>query len=269
MAGVSDANSQENLLTWTMRHEIGHSVDAQIGWEKNFSKNKIFGEWEKHSELDVFKVFLKKEGVKDDIQNFEFKLNREGKDGLGKKEIFLWELIKSQYDQKGKNFSSIYDGMKKFIEQSSIDLFNKTHDCKKVYKQAKKAIRLFEIAKNHPWMFNDGGRKDLEYQGRIYMMRRHYDDWDWDYDDWESYNISARKYAVSNYQFSNVAEWFAEAYAAYYNPKEKAKSRQRLSSEQRDWFEKNLGTYKGHKHFNRKDGRWGQIRVSRYRLAKP
>lgn len=48
MGGVSDFNCQESLLTWTIRHEIGHAVDAMIGWSRNeqMSSDKMFGGWE-------------------------------------------------------------------------------------------------------------------------------------------------------------------------------------------------------------------------------
>lgn len=48
MGGVSYFNCQESLLTWTIRHEIGHAVDAMIGWSRNeqMSSDKMFGEWE-------------------------------------------------------------------------------------------------------------------------------------------------------------------------------------------------------------------------------
>lgn len=46
MAGVSDVNSREKLLSWTIRHELGHAVDNAIGWysQKRYKENR-FGGW--------------------------------------------------------------------------------------------------------------------------------------------------------------------------------------------------------------------------------
>ncbi len=54
-----------------------------------------------------------------------------------------------------------------------------------------------------------------------------------------SYLAEARQNAVSNYQFSTATEWFAEAYAAFYDPK--ATTASALNDATRNWFLKNLG----------------------------
>lgn len=54
MAGISDFNCQETLLQWTIRHEIGHAVDAMIKWSAD--KERIFdGGWKLYNdENDAF-----------------------------------------------------------------------------------------------------------------------------------------------------------------------------------------------------------------------
>ena len=63
------------------------------------------------------------------------------------------------------------------------------------------------------------------------------------YGRWQSYLREARTYAVSNYQFSEPGEWFAEAYAAFYS--DDASARNALSPSVRAWFTVNLGLAPG------------------------
>ncbi|MEU2578725.1 hypothetical protein ACIP3B_36135 [Streptomyces anulatus] len=46
MGGTSDVLANGNLVKWTLRHEIGHSVDKQAGWAQNLKHEPRFGGWE-------------------------------------------------------------------------------------------------------------------------------------------------------------------------------------------------------------------------------
>jgi hypothetical protein len=70
----------------------------------------------------------------------------------------------------------------------------------------------------------------LDIGGRIYQVDQ--------YGTWVSYLRSARERALSNYQFSTSHEWFAEAYAAFYDPN--PAPRGQLSQPVRDWFQDEL-----------------------------
>jgi hypothetical protein len=216
MAGISDANSHENLLTWTMRHEIGHSVDKKIHWEENNSKEEIFGGWQKETKESVFEKMMNTEVIPD-ISNFQ--LNNKPFKKVPQDYLGNWDLIEMSRQKKLIKIS------KEGVEVPEENYFKLT-----------KLYRSFEIAKNSPWTFADGAEKDTCYADRIYMFSQ--------YDEWQSYKKAARDNAVSNYQFSDVKEWFAEAYAAYYNPDPNAASRNRLSPVQKVWFEKTLGKFK-------------------------
>ena len=91
--------------------------------------------------------------------------------------------------------------------------------------------------KNYPFTYDDGG--PVRAGGRIYMVD--------EYGDWVSYLAVARDHAVSNYQFAASNEWFAEAYAAYYNPEKDAASRRRLSPAVRQYFFGRLRAFCGKK----------------------
>jgi hypothetical protein len=86
-------------------------------------------------------------------------------------------------------------------------------------------------ALSQPWMFTDGASDKLGVNGRVFH-RDHYGTW-------VSYLAGARANALSSYQFSSPGEWFAEAYAAFYDPK--GKNRDNLNPSVLEWFKVNLG----------------------------
>lgn len=227
MAGVSDANSQENLLTWTMRHEIGHSVDRQIGWEANMKGQPVCAGWHNETEDNVFIQFLAKHNIGANVYNAMYQLNQV-------QQVPLIQMLQNLTggtvadflaSQRWQAFVAGTPGVPGGINNLVIGL-----------------IRSFDIAKNHPWTFDNGGGNDLDHAGRTYMQGQ--------YGEWESYLTAARGSAVSNYQFSSSGEWFAEAYAAYYNPEPNAASRARLSAAERLWFATNIGLHSGDQNFN-------------------
>ena len=67
-------------------------------------------------------------------------------------------------------------------------------------------------ASNNPWMSNSGAKKLVVKDGgtdRIFHEA-------YASDRWVSYDASARKQAITGYQFRAPAEWFSELYAAYH-----------------------------------------------------
>ena len=212
MAGVSDTNSQERLLPWTLRHEIGHSVDKQIHWKDDYSKERMFGGWVNVNKNEFLKHIICIAMSLDDIFDYKFCTNN----ALLNEEQGASVL---RYKIEGKdNYANIMlmvDG--KAVDSNMFAIIS----------------QKYGMAINHPWMFDDGCRNGLTHNGRVYM-----------YDEYEtpcSYIADARKYAVSNYQFAAAEEWFAEAYAAFYNPDPNAASRERLSDDVKHWFTENLG----------------------------
>ncbi len=215
MAGVSDANSQELLLDWTIRHEIGHSVDKNLGWEDTCSHEDKFGAWTKFEGSDVNDVFKK-------FINRDLELSPQSYPDYD--EIQNNSIVALMAFKAGNKPN---DSKLVLIKKYSLE--NKLDKCK----------RSIEIAENMPWMFNDCCEKDLTIGDCIYMKD--------EYGKWVSFLSSARMYAVSNYQFSAPCEWFAEAFAAYYNPVEGAESRLRLDPEVRAYFFNKVGPFHGKK----------------------
>ncbi|MEM7536179.1 MAG: hypothetical protein AAF639_28610 [Chloroflexota bacterium] len=86
------------------------------------------------------------------------------------------------------------------------------------------------IASKYPFTLTNGG--PTVYNGRVYQKDQ--------YSSWVSYLKSARRHFLSRYQFSSPQEWFAEAYAAYFDPYEDAPFNQ-LNNETVTWFARHLG----------------------------
>jgi hypothetical protein len=57
--------------------------------------------------------------------------------------------------------------------------------------------------------WDGGGTKNVAVDGVVHQMS-------YDWPEWVSYKLDARKQGIHGYQFRAPGEWFAEIYAAYY-----------------------------------------------------
>ncbi|WP_437810164.1 protein kinase domain-containing protein [Sorangium sp. So ce1078] len=213
MGGVSDVLANGNLIKWTMRHEIGHSIDKLIDWKGTLAEDDRFGGWKVHSDTrdteDVARAILAKAGITDDEANSET-------DGFSLVQRFASFL---HPPSRREDMTP--------LEDFPADAASEDPDLKK---KLEKAVDTVKFAMAQPWTLDDGGASKLEVDGRIYHVDH--------YDQWVSYRADARNNAVSNYQFSTPAEWFAETYASYYDPSPAPKAQ--LTQEVRDFFENDL-----------------------------
>ncbi|WP_437956333.1 protein kinase [Sorangium sp. So ce119] len=212
MGGVSDVLAHGNLVKWTMRHEVAHSIDKLVDWRSLAGEDR-FGGWRVHSDTrdfeDVARAILAKAGITGDEANRET-------DGVSLIQTFASFL----------HAPSRREDMTP-LEEFPADAASENPDLKD---KLEKAVRAVKIAMAQPWTLVDGGASELEVDGRIYHVDQ--------YDNWVSYRQDARNNAVSNYQFSTPAEWFAETYASYYDPDPAPKAR--LTQAVRDFFENEL-----------------------------
>lgn len=225
MAGVSNVLAQENLVSWTIRHEMGHGVDAQIKWTEKRGHLPQFGGWKQYEgdEIrEVAKAFVQKAGITAPMYSANLMVG----------ETYLDRYTNNLSKEKNEeNITGLDRLASPYWAKRLKEQWNKTE----LETQARmdEASRIGKIALSHPWTFSDGGGEDLTYDGRIYH-RDHYGTW-------VSYLAAARANALSNYQFSSPGEWFAEAYAAYYDPKPDSPARARIPEAARNWFAHNLG----------------------------
>jgi hypothetical protein len=215
MAGVSDVLARGNLVEWTVRHEMGHAVDHKIKWTARRARLAQFGGWKMYENdnqdgmEEVARVFMGKVGI--DYPDLVVR-------DANKLIDYVVKLLKGESDLK------IGPGSRAEATKHDAQFAEK-------YKELEK---LIGIARAQPWMFPDGGAGQLADHGRVYHLDH--------YGTWVSYLEAQRSgHALSNYQFSSPGEWFAEAYAAYYDPAPASRARARLNDATRNWFEKNLG----------------------------
>ncbi|MFE7115961.1 protein-glutamine glutaminase family protein, partial [Streptomyces sp. NPDC057654] len=202
MAGVSDVLAHGNLVEWTLRHEVGHSVDMRTQWFAQHSEKPEFGGWRTYYPgmlHHVTKAFLGAVGIEDQ------ELTRRLATLIDPDEVRADPGVLKRLPDE------LADGAPDRLE------------------------RLQRVAGNlraafaQPWTLDDGGRAPLEHEGRVYQVSPD--------GLWVSYLTEARDHALSNYQFSDAGEWFAEAYAGYHDPRTVNPPRDRLAPRVVEWFD--------------------------------
>jgi hypothetical protein len=224
MAGVSDVLSREKLVDWTIRHEAGHSVDEQIGFTTTRAKLPQFGGWRTYDHKkpaqaqELATVFLLKAGfTQTDIAK---KLPKK----VDAAERTVTDML-SEMLAAGK--PGIVDA---WADPIAGELKKTKAEVLRLLAAVRKSV---EVGMAHPWTFSDGGGDLVKHGDRMYH-RDHYGTW-------VSYLADARANALSNYHFSSPGEWFAETYAAVYDPRPQSAARDRLTDPVRSWFIQNLG----------------------------
>ncbi|PSM42993.1 hypothetical protein C6Y14_12520 [Streptomyces dioscori] len=201
MGGVSETLAQNNFMKWTLIHEIGHSVDERIDWRTTLSEQDRFGGWQHYgtNHVPVATAILDKVGIGEEHYAAPAE---DGRRTLLEVVLDALDPAKARSDQHLLHhlrdaFPSLPEEVRRGLDQVS---------------------RFGQLALAQPWTFNDGGGDVLRIGPRVY----HVDP----YDHWVSYLHAEREnHALSNYQFSNPKEWFAETYAAFYGSSEAARAR--------------------------------------------
>ncbi|MEX1020869.1 MAG: hypothetical protein WDZ49_14500 [Litorilinea sp.] len=230
--GIGDVHEGRQLLPYTIRHEMGHAVDHKIKFTKTRGRLKQFGGWIQHGGDEdergvhddansdrVIAHFMAKEGLSDD--------NLKAPDNMYTSVSMVLDAAK-----QGNPLPLDLDRYYNNVKHATID--------GETIQKMRRAERKLLKARNSPWMLNDGGAGDLKHNGRVIHLDH--------YNTWVSYDADERtNHGVSNYQFSSPGEWFAEAYAVYYEPDQGVgvRGRNRLNEATKSWLNKNLGPYPG------------------------
>jgi len=180
-----------NYFDQTVRHEIGHAVDAKIGGFAGMCSRPVGGEWLYHF-----------------ASNLEPLARRLVQWSVGP----IWALDDTALDTV---IEALGEAM---AEGSAPDMLTRLEALpawKRLSAEQRAAIEndpaieVLSIGLDQPWQNASGGGVPVD--GRIYQES---------YGGvWASYRVDARSRAVSQYQFRAPGEWFAEAYAAYYDPR--------------------------------------------------
>jgi hypothetical protein len=179
-----------NAFNETMRHEVGHAVDAQLGASDSYCTQPDGGTWKSYGDDGFAQVAQEMVAASGGpISTWP---------DATQKAALLDALTKVLKEQK-------FDAIEK--ELAKLDFWKKLGDRQHVV-LTDPAIGAMQknTNANQPWM-SDGG---MVLGGRVF--EESYDK------QWNSYAHEARGRKVSNYQFRAPGEWFAESYAAYYEP---------------------------------------------------
>ncbi|MFE4453468.1 hypothetical protein [Streptomyces sp. NPDC056796] len=211
--GVSNVLAHGNFMKWLLRHEVGHHVDQLSNWLHDMVGREHFGGWRVYSDsgyLLVVNAVLDRAGLGD-------RRETRGKNGESLVQAVATALHPRLETDRTESLTALRDA----FSHRSAD-----------FRQALDQIARFaQLAFAHPWMLDDGGGDVLDIGGRMYHVSTD--------NRWVSYLRAQRTdYAVSNYQYSRPVEWFAEAYAAFYDPD--PGPRARLHPATRDFFEREL-----------------------------
>jgi hypothetical protein len=219
-----------SLVNWIIRHEMGHSVDQQIKFTKTRGKVDTFGGWQQY-EGDQIKEVVTAMLTKNTSIDYKTPMINQGK-YIGDMFLETFQAVHSEaLDEVKKMLADAKNPAK--ASQSKSGQFKKwlQSASKTQLKEIIAALDWALTALSQPWMFTDGASDKLGVNGRVFH-RDHYGTW-------VSYLAGARANALSSYQFSSPGEWFAEAYAAFYDPK--GKNRDNLNPSVLEWFKVNLG----------------------------
>ncbi|MER8231227.1 hypothetical protein [Streptomyces sp. NPDC094049] len=213
MGGFGNVLANGNLVKWTLRHEIGHSVDKRTQWLNELKHLPHFGGWETYGKAEnqniepIVNAVLLRAGLGDHLTIRD------------RYHVTLPQAVALELNSERawpdpallRNLAANFPGQDETF-----------HD------RLAKVVEFGRLALAQPWTLPDGGGDVLTVDGRTYHVDH--------YGNWVSYLREQRQlHAVSNYMFSTPDEWFAEAYAAFHDPKQGA--RDRLHPDARAWFE--------------------------------
>lgn len=200
-AKVGDPLLNVNRFDKVVRHEVGHAVDAKHNLSDTYCiDNAAGGNWKKHADMTALARLFVEQAPSNAVIRSWGNPTQKTKIIAKLAEILGDENSRAAVDTRLDELGS--DPNKLSLSQIA---------------QVKgdggvEAIRV-AMAKGSPWYAHATGGVPLA-NGRIYVQSYG----DKRAGDWVSYDAAARGKSLSTYQFRSPGEWFAEAYACYYEP---------------------------------------------------
>ncbi|MCG8420321.1 MAG: hypothetical protein MJE77_20505 [Proteobacteria bacterium] len=182
-----------NLFDVTVLHEIGHRVDPLVNASAEYCTTADGGGWQGLNTSDVAtRMVTESNGA---IAQWD------ASKATQKQEII--QALQNYVDAGSSGSLDTQFLLMPFL--ASLPAAEKTEIIATIRKDP--VVDALEKGISAGWTKPDGG---TAINGRIYQKSYP--------GQWTSYNAAARARKVSTYQFRHPAEWFAEAYSAYYAP---------------------------------------------------
>ena len=178
----------------SVRHEVGHAVDDQLGSQTDDVTDARGPRWETHSDQMALTAMLG--AANSCISTWS--------DAAQKTEIEA-ALLDCMQNKTPDELRTKYEAMSFWSRLTSGQQNDIWNDVISI------TVRDCGSEDKAPW--NNLSGMGYAIGGRHYQVR--YDDWS---RAWVSYDPTALSQKASRYQFRAPGEWFAEAYACYYQP---------------------------------------------------
>jgi hypothetical protein len=213
----------KNIFDATVRHEIGHRVDASVGGP-TYTASDNGGGWQTwDSTAGMAQRLVTASGGK--ISHWP--------DASEKTAII--QCLQHVIDDRAPTEINARLGRLAFLSHAASDAAQKA---KLDAIKSDDAVAALRVAFSHqgPWDLPTGG---VKLGDRVY-----HESYDWP--QWVSYKQAARQKKFSRYQFRAPGEWFAEAYATYYQPPgQKGALMAGLDDATKTWFDAHVDPQHG------------------------
>jgi hypothetical protein len=205
----SKKRPEVNCLDEAIRHEFGHALDAKIHASSTYGQTPAGGNWERHGDEPPVKAMAAR-----------------SRGGIARLALELRLEIMEALISATQSGGDIESALKK------DERWSKLSDEQRHEVLADPILKALEHGRLEQKAWDQS--RQIVIEGRAYEESNE--------NQWQSYDHAARTRKVSDYQFRSAEEWFAEAYAAYYEPDPRGRGARLADVDPttKGWFDRNV-----------------------------